>query len=110
MKELLIKIRALFEGRGISDAKNDGPAPPTTGSTPMPESPEVAVRRVIAGFPSEIWTSTTQPTYFRIRSNCAELVSADYAGKPGDLVFCYENKGGFISIKKTYPADEEAEQ
>lgn len=75
---------------------------------PMPESPEAAVRRVMAGLPPEIWTTTTPPTYFRIRANRAEPVASDYAGQPGDLVFCYENKDGFISIKKTYPPDEEA--
>lgn len=85
---------------------DDTTASPTI--PPMPEAPEAAVRRVMAGLPAEIWTTTTPPTYFRIRENRAEPVSADYAGQPGELVFCYENNDGFISIKKTYPPDEEA--
>lgn len=64
-----------------------------------------SVRRIAAGLPPEIWTATTGPTYFRIRANRAEPVADDYAGEPGDLVFCYRNDAGFISIVKTYPAD-----
>lgn len=74
----------------------------------MPEAPEAVLRRVMASLPREVWTSSCPPKYFRIRANRAEPVPADYAGQPGELVFCYTNDEGCISIKKTYPPQEAA--
>ena len=75
---------------------------------PQPAAPELPIekmRAVMASMPAEIWNSTTPPTYFRIRANRAEPVAPGYQGRPGELVFCYRNDDGCISIKKVWPEE-----
>jgi hypothetical protein len=65
------------------------------------------IQSLLRSLPESLWHTTTPPTMFKIANNKACLVPSNYQPEAGDLVFVYENKDGFISIKKIYPDDSE---